>query len=205
VRNVLMKAHLFPKYDTPIDVGKKVIVIGGGNTAVDSARVAVRLGVEEVKIAYRRSEEDMPARKEEVLRAKEEGVKIVPLVNPVKFVGDENNHVIKVEFVRNQLTYIDQSGRPLPVPVEGSNFLVDGDLVILAIGQKANRILTQTVPELKLDRDGYILVDYEAKTSLENVWAGGDIIRGSATVIQAIGDGKRAAASIDKHLIGKQI
>lgn len=205
VRNVLMKAHLFPKYDTPIDVGKKVIVIGGGNTAVDSARVAVRLGVGEVKIAYRRSEEDMPARKEEVLRAKEEGVKIVPLVNPVRFVGDENNHVIKVEFVRNQLTYIDQSGRPLPVPIEGSNFLVDGDLVILAIGQKANRILTQTVPELKLDKDGYILVDYEAKTSLENVWAGGDIIRGSATVIQAIGDGKRAAASIDKHLIGKQI
>jgi glutamate synthase (NADPH/NADH) small chain len=100
---------------------------------------------------------------------------------------------------------MDQSGRPMPVPIEGSNFLVDGDLIILAIGQKANRVFTQTVPELKLDKDGYILVDYEAKTSLENVWAGGDIIRGSATVIQAIGDGKRAAVSIDKNLIGKQI
>jgi len=204
VRTVLMKAYMFPEYDTPIDVGKNVIVIGGGNTAVDSARVAVRLGVDEVKIAYRRGEEDMPARREEVLRAKEEGVKIVPLVNPVRFVGDEGGHVSKVEFVRNQLTYVDATGRPIPVPIEGSNFLVDGDMVILAIGQKANRILTQTVPELKLDKDGYILVDYEAKTSLEKVWAGGDIIRGSATVIQAIGDGKRAAASINKTLIGKE-
>ncbi len=205
VRTVLMKAYLFPRYDTPIDVGKKVIVIGGGNTAVDSARVAVRMGVEEVKIAYRRSEDDMPARREEVLRAKEEGVKILPLVNPVRFIGDENNHVIKVELVKNQLTYIDETGRSVPVPIEGSNFSIDGDMIILAIGQKANKVFTQTVPELKLDKDGYIVVDYEARTSLERVWAGGDIIRGSATVIQAIGDGKRAAASINKTLMSKSI
>ncbi|MEM1986502.1 MAG: NADPH-dependent glutamate synthase [Nitrososphaeria archaeon] len=205
VRTVLMKAYLFPKYDTPIDIGKKVIVIGGGNTAVDSARVAVRMGVEEVKIAYRRSEEDMPARREEILRAKEEGVKILPLVNPVRFIGDENDHVIKVELVKNQLTYIDETGRSVPVPIEGSNFHIDGDMIILAIGQKANRVFTQTVPELKLDKDGYIVVDYEAKTSLERVWAGGDIIRGSATVIQAVGDGKRAAASINKTLMNKSV
>lgn len=203
VRTVLMKAYLFPEYDTPIEVGRKVIVVGGGNTAVDSARVAVRLGVEEVQIAYRRGEEDMPARKEEILRAKEEGVKVLPLVNPVRFVGDENNHVIKVELVKNQLTYIDQSGRSMPVPIENSNFFIDGSMVILAIGQKANRVFTQTVPELKLDKDGYIVVDYEARTSLERVWAGGDIIRGSATVIQAVGDGKRAASSINKTLMGK--
>ncbi|MCX8188934.1 MAG: NADPH-dependent glutamate synthase [Nitrososphaeria archaeon] len=205
VRTVLMKAYLFPKYDTPIDFGKKVIVIGGGNTAVDSARVAVRMGVEEVKIAYRRSVEDMPARREEILRANEEGVKILQLVNPVRFIGDENNHVIKVELVKNQLTYIDETGRSVPVPIEGSNFYVEGDMVILAIGQKANRVFTQTVPQLKLDKEGYIIVDYEAKTSLERVWAGGDIIRGSATVIQAIGDGKRAAASINKTLMSNNI
>jgi len=200
VRSVLMNAYLFPKYDTPIDVGRKVVIIGGGNTAVDSARVAVRLGAEEVTIVYRRSEEDMPARREEILRAKEEGVKVLPLVSPVKFIGDVDKHVTKLETLRNQLTTIDSTGRPTPIPIKGSNFFIDADMAILAIGQKANKLFTQTVPEIKLDRDGYIVVDYGAKTSLDRVWAGGDIIGGTATVIQAIGDGKRAASNMDKTL-----
>ncbi|MEM3403040.1 MAG: NADPH-dependent glutamate synthase [Nitrososphaeria archaeon] len=198
VRTVLMKAYLFPKYDTPVDSGRRVVIVGGGNTAVDSARAAVRLGAEEVTIVYRRSEEDMPARREEVLRAKEEGVKVLPLVSPLRFVGDENNHITKLESVRNKLTYIDKTGRPTPISIEGSNFFIKANMAILAIGQRANKAFTQTIPEIKLDRDGYIIVNYESRTSLNRVWAGGDIIGGTATVIQAIGDGKRAALNINK-------
>jgi glutamate synthase (NADPH/NADH) small chain len=142
----------------------------------------------------------MPARREEILRAKEEGVKVLPLVSPVKFIGDVDKHVTKLETLRNQLTTIDSTGRPTPIPIKGSNFFIDADMAILAIGQKANKLFTQTVPEIKLDRDGYIVVDYGAKTSLDRVWAGGDIIGGTATVIQAIGDGKRAASNMDKTL-----
>ncbi|MGQ9781164.1 MAG: NADPH-dependent glutamate synthase [Nitrososphaeria archaeon] len=200
VRAVLMRAYQFPKYDTPIRVGKEVIVIGGGNTAVDSARVALRLGADKVVIAYRRREDEMPARVEEVTNAKEEGVKIMPLVSPKRFIGNELNHVKAVECVRNQPTYIDATGRSHPEPIEGTNFWIDADTVITATGQKANQLISQTTPDLRTDSDGYLLVDYNAMTSKPLVWAGGDIIGGSATVIQAIGDAKRAAANIDKVL-----
>lgn len=205
VRAVLMRAYLFPSYNTPIKVGRKVVVIGGGNTAVDSARVALRLGAEEVQIIYRRREEEMPARAEEIKNAKEEGVKIMPLVSPERFIGNESSEVTAVECVRNQPTYIDASGRSHPVPIEGSNFEVSADTVIIAIGQKANQLISQTTPDIRIDSDGYIVVDYNAMTSKPFVWAGGDIIRGSATVIQAIGDAKRAAADIDRILRKRNI
>ena len=200
VRAVLMKAYRFPEYDTPIRVGKNVVVIGGGNTAVDSARVALRMGAETITIVYRRCEKEMPARKEEVVRAKEEGVKIMPLVSPERFIGDEKNYVNGVECVRNQPTHIDASGRSYPAPIEGSNFLVEADTVIIATGQRANKLISQSTPDLRIDSEGNVLVDYEARTSKSMVWAGGDIIGGSATVIQAIGAGKRAASSIHKAL-----
>ncbi|TLM99800.1 NAD(P)-dependent oxidoreductase, partial [bacterium] len=198
VRTVLLRAYRFPEYDTPIRIGKKVIVIGGGNTAVDSARVALRMGAEEVTIIYRRREEEMPARKEEVDNAKQEGIKIIPLVSPERFIGNEENYVNQVECIRNQPTYIDSSGRSHPEPIEGSNFFIKADTVIIATGQKANKLISQTTPDLKIDSEGYLVVNYDTITSKPLVWAGGDIIGGSTTVIQAIGDGKRAANSIHK-------
>jgi len=200
VRTVLMKSYHFPEYDTPIKKGKKVIVIGGGNTAVDSARVALRMGAEIVTIIYRRREEEMPARKEEIEHAKEENIKIMPLISPERFIGDEMNYVKRVECIRNQPTYVDASGRSHPAPIEGSNFYIDADTVIIATGQRCNTLIGQTTPDLKNDSEGYLIVDSEDRTSKPMVWAGGDIIGGSATVIQAIGDGKRAAASIHEAL-----
>jgi len=199
-RSNLMKAYEFPQYDTPIEIGKIVTVVGGGNVALDSARTALRLGAEKVVIVYRRSEEEMPARKEEYHHAHEEGIEFQFLTNPIKLIGDKNDNVVKMECVKMKLGEPDKSGRKSPVSIEGSEFIIDTDMIILAIGTNANPILTKSMPELKLNKWGYIEIDEEGKTNLEGIFAGGDIVTGSATVISAMGAGKKAAAAIDNYL-----
>ncbi|MFW9771296.1 MAG: NADPH-dependent glutamate synthase [Candidatus Thorarchaeota archaeon] len=199
-RSNLMKAYRFPEYDTPIKVGKVVTVIGGGNVALDSARTALRLGAENVTIVYRRSEEEMPARKEEYHHAIEEGIKFEFLTNPVRFIGDENDNVKQMEVIRMKLGEPDQSGRRSPLPIENSEYLIDTDTIIIAIGARANPTLTKSIPELQLNKRGYIETDEEGQTNLEGIFAGGDIVTGTATVISAMGTGKKAAATIDKYL-----
>lgn len=199
-RTNLMKSYLFPEYDTPIKVGKKVGVIGAGNVAMDSARCALRLGAEEVSIIYRRTEKEMPARIDEIHRAKEEGIKFELLTHPTRFFGDENGWLKEAELLRNQLGEPDASGRRRPVPVKGSEFRMKLDTVVCAIGQGPNPLLPKTLPELKLNEDGNIVIDENGMTSIEGVFAGGDIVTGAATVISAMGAGKRAAAAIDKYL-----
>ncbi|MFW9783874.1 MAG: NADPH-dependent glutamate synthase [Candidatus Heimdallarchaeota archaeon] len=199
-RSNLMKAYRFPEYDTPIKVGKVVTVIGGGNVALDSARTALRLGAENVTIVYRRSEEEMPARKEEYHHAIEEGIKFEFLTNPVRFIGDENDNVKQMEVIRMKLGEPDQSGRRSPLPIENSEYLIDTDTIIIAIGARANPTLTKSIPELQLNKWGYIETDEEGQTNLEGIFAGGDIVTGTATVISAMGTGKKAAATIDKYL-----
>ncbi|WP_456396329.1 NADPH-dependent glutamate synthase [Desulfurobacterium sp.] len=200
----LMGASRFPDHDTPIYVGRKVAVIGGGNTAMDVARTAKRLkGVEEVYIVYRRSEAEMPARVEEVHHAKEEGVIFKTLTNPVKFIG-EDGWVVGMECVKMELSEPDESGRRRPVPIEGSNFVLDVDTVVLAIGQGPNPIVMEGVEKLEVGKWGQIIVDPETcKTSLEGVFAGGDVIHGGSTVIQAMGDARKAAAAIHEYLLEK--
>ncbi|NHJ19624.1 MAG: NADPH-dependent glutamate synthase [Candidatus Lokiarchaeota archaeon] len=199
-RTNLMKAFRFPEYDTPIKVGKIVTVIGGGNTALDSARTALRLGAEKVIVVYRRSEVEMPARKEEYHHALEEGIEFRFLTNPVRFIGDENDNVCKMEVVKMKLGEPDDSGRRRPVKIEGSEYTIDTDTVIIGIGTSANPILIRTIPGLKLTKWGYIEADEKGQTSVEGIFAGGDIVSGSATVISAMGFGKRAAHAIDKYL-----
>ncbi|MFX1441825.1 MAG: NADPH-dependent glutamate synthase [Promethearchaeota archaeon] len=199
----LMKAYKFPDYDTPIKIGKTVTVIGGGNVALDSARTALRLGADRVIIVYRRSEVEMPARKEEYHHAKEEGIEFNFLTDPVRFLGDENANVRFMEVIKMELGEPDESGRRRPVPIQGSEFLIETDTIIVAIGTRANPILTKSIPELKLNKWGYIEIDENGQTNLEGVFAGGDIVTGSATVISAMGAGKRAAKSIDKYLKSK--
>jgi len=203
IRVNLMKAYMFPKYDTPIKVGEKVAVIGGGNVAMDSARCALRLGGGEVCIVYRRSKEEMPARREEVENAEEEGIIFRFLANPVKFHGDEYGWVKQMECIRMELGEPDESGRRRPVPIEDSNFLMDVDTVIIAIGQTPNPLIQQTTPGLKVGRHGTIVVDENMQTSIEGVYAGGDIVTGAATVISAMGAGKKAAESINRYLSKK--
>ena len=199
----LMKAYLFPEYDTPIKIGKKVATIGGGNVAMDCARTALRLGAEESYIVYRRSEEEMPARLEEIERAKEEGVIFKLLTLPVRFIGDEKGWVKQMECVKMKLGEPDSSGRRKPIPIPGSEFLMDVDTVIVAIGQSPNPLIPKTTPDLKTGRKGEILVDEKQKTSKARVFAGGDITTGDATVIAAMGAGKRAAQAIHEFLSGK--
>lgn len=199
-RTNLMKSYLFPEYDTPVQVGKRAAVIGAGNVAMDSARCALRLGAEEVYIIYRRTEKEMPARIDEIHRAKEEGIRFELLTHPVKFFGDENGWVREAEFMRNELGAPDSSGRRRPVPIKGSNFKMKFDTVVCAIGQGPNPLLPKTIPELKLNEDGNIITDKSGMTSIEGVFAGGDIVTGAATVIAAMGAGKRAASAIDKYL-----
>ncbi|WP_456484709.1 NADPH-dependent glutamate synthase [Desulfurobacterium sp.] len=200
----LMGASRFPDYDTPVYVGKRVAVIGGGNTAMDVARTAKRLkGVEEVYIVYRRSEAEMPARVEEVHHAKEEGVIFKTLTNPVKFIG-KDGWVVGMECVKMELSEPDESGRRRPVPIEGSNFVLDVDTVVLAIGQGPNPIVMEGAEGLEVGKWGQIVVDPETcKTSLEGVFAGGDVIHGGSTVIQAMGDARKAAAAIHEYLLEK--
>lgn len=197
----LMKAYLFPEYDTPIKKGKRVAVFGGGNVAMDSARVAMRLGAEKVYLIYRRSEAEMPARKAEVHHAHEEGIDFMLLTNPLRFIDDGKGNVAAVECIRMELGEPDASGRRKPVPVKGSEFRLDIDVAIPAIGTRSNTILTQNLPDLFLNKRGYIIADHETgMTSKPGVFAGGDIVTGSATVILAMGAGRKAAKGINDYL-----
>jgi len=202
IRVNLMKAYLFPEYDTPIKVGRRVVTVGGGNVAMDAARTALRLGAEESVILYRRTESEMPARIEEIKRAKEEGVKFQLLSQPVKILGSDC--VEAIECIRMELGAPDESGRRRPVPVKGSNFVLDTDLIVVAIGQGPNPLIPKCTPDLKTNSDGTIQVDERTcMTSKEGVFAGGDIATGEATVIQAMSAGKRAARSIHEHITHK--
>lgn len=198
-RSNLMKAYLFPRYDTPIKVGRRVAVIGGGNVAMDAARTALRLGAEEVCLVYRRTKKEMPARIEEIERAEEEGVNCIILTTPVRFIGNENGWVTGMECIQMELGEPDESGRRRPVPVPGSEFVIPADTVVVAIGQGPNPLLLETIKGLALNKRGYIVADPETgATSLRGVFAGGDIVTGAATVISAMGAGKRAARAIDR-------
>ena len=197
----LMKAYLFPEYDTPIKRGKKVAVFGGGNVAMDAARVALRLGAEKVYLVYRRSQAEMPARKAEIHHAQEEGVQLLLLTNPLRFIDDGKGNVAAIECIKMELGESDASGRAKPAPVKGSEFQVEIDVAIPAIGTRSNPLLTKTAPDLALNKKGYIVADEETgMTSKRGVFAGGDIITGSATVILAMGAGRKAAKSIGEYL-----
>jgi len=197
----LMKAYLFPTYDTPVNIGKKVAVIGGGNTAMDSARVALRLGAEKVYIVYRRSEKEMPARKDEIENAKEEGIGFHILTLPKKIVDDGEGFVKGMECIRMKLGEPDSSGRRRPVAIEGSEFKMDVDTVVVAIGQNPNPVFLKATPELKVDKWNKIIVEPKTQaTNLKGVYAGGDAIEGEDTVIASMGAGKRASRAIDVYL-----
>ncbi|OVE73801.1 glutamate synthase (NADPH), homotetrameric [bacterium B13(2017)] len=201
-RSNMMRAFQFPEYDTPLLTGKKAVIVGGGNVAMDSARTALRLGYEDVRIVYRRSEEEMPARSEEIEHAKEEGIKFELLTLPLRYLGDQNGRLKGADCIRMKLGEPDQSGRRRPIPIEGSEFLIEADLAIVAIGGGSNPILVNSTPGLKTDRKGRILADKDSGlTTLEGVYAGGDIVTGSATVIEAMGAGKRAALAIHNYLL----
>jgi glutamate synthase (NADPH/NADH) small chain len=195
----LMEAYN-PESDTPIIRGKRVCVIGGGNTAMDAVRTSKRLGADESIIVYRRSRKEMPARVEEVHHAEEETIRFEMLTAPLEVLGDKEGWVAGLKCIRMELGEPDASGRRRPVPIPGSEFVIDCDLVIVAIGIGANPLLTKTTPGLKLNKWGYIEADENLMTSIPGVFAGGDIVRGSATVILAMGDGKKAAQNIHKYL-----
>jgi len=203
IRVNLMKAYAFPEYDTPIHVGEKVAVIGGGNVAMDSARCALRLGAKEVKIVYRRSRKEMPARAEEIENAEEEGVVFEFLTNPRRFIGNERGWVKQMECICMELGAPDESGRRRPVPVKGSEFVMDVDTVIVAIGRTPNPIIQRTTEGLEVTKWGTIVTDENGKTSIGGVYAGGDIVTGEATVISAMGAGKKAAKAIHQYLTKK--
>ncbi len=197
----LMKAYKFPEYDTPVIRGKSMAVFGGGNVAMDSARTAVRLGCNDVHLVYRRSKEEMPARAEEVHHAEEEGVIFDLLANPVRLIGDENGRLCGVECIRMELGEPDESGRRKPVEKKGSEFIIKIDAAIIAVGNGSNPILQKTAPDLKCNKWGNIIADEETmKTSVKGVFAGGDIVTGAATVIQAMGAGRKAAKGIMEFL-----
>ncbi|MDD3581495.1 MAG: NADPH-dependent glutamate synthase [Desulfobacca sp.] len=198
----LMKAYAFPEYDTPIVVGKNVVVFGAGNVAMDSARVAMRLGADQVRIVYRRSRAEMPAREAEIHHAEEEGIEFFLLTAPTKFIGDDKGRVTGVECLKMELGEPDASGRRRPVPIPGSEFQLECDLAVISVGAGANPLLTKTTPGLALNKWGYIVADPKTgKTTKKGVWAGGDIVTGSATVILAMGAGRIAANSIHDYLI----
>jgi glutamate synthase (NADPH) small chain len=197
----LMKAYLFPKVDTPIPRGKNVVVLGAGNVAMDSARTTMRLGADSVKIVYRRSREEMPARAAEIHHAEEEGIEMFLLTAPTRFTGNDKGRLTGMECLQMELGEPDDSGRRRPMPKEGSEFQMDCNLAIIAVGSGANPLLTQSTPDLKLNQWGYIMADPETgKTSKKGVWAGGDIVTGAATVILAMGAGRKAADSIHDYL-----
>jgi len=197
----LMKAYQFPfGSDTPVIKGRRVCVVGGGNVAMDAVRTAKRLGAEEAVIVYRRSKVEMPARVEEVHHAEAEGIRFEMLTAPLEVLGTENHWVSGLKCQKMELGEPDASGRRRPVPVPGSEFVIDCDVVVVAIGTRANPLLTATCPDMKLNKYGNIEVDEKGMTSIAGVFAGGDIVRGAATVILAMGDGKRAAAAISEFL-----
>jgi glutamate synthase (NADPH/NADH) small chain len=199
----LMRAYDFERADTPIFRSQKVAVLGGGNVAMDSARMALRLGAGEVSVVYRRTEKEMPARVEEVHHAKEEGIVFHFLQNAKRIVGDDKSRVTGMECLRYELGEPDESGRRRPVEIPGSEFVMEVDTVIVAIGNDSNPLIKQTTPEIATNRHGNITVDDSGKTSVDRVFAGGDIVLGAATVILAMGQGRRAAASINGMLNGK--
>ena len=198
----LMKAYR-DDYDTPIRKGKNVAVVGGGNVAMDAARSAMRLGAEHVYIIYRRSEAELPARREEVHHAKEEGIEFVLLTNPVKIHGDENANVKSIECIKMELGEPDASGRRRPIPVEGSNFEIPVDTVIMSLGTSPNPLIRTTTEGLEANKKGCLVADDHMATTREGVYAGGDAVTGAATVILAMGAGKTAAASIDEYIQNK--
>jgi len=198
----LMKAYKFPEYDTPVKIGKRVAVVGGGNVAMDAARTSLRLGAEEVSIIYRRSEREMPARHEEAEHAREEGVKFRFLTNPVEVLGDEETFsVTGLRCIKMSLGMQDESGRRRPIPIPDSEFDIEIDNYIVAIGQTPNPLVPRTTPGLDVGNRGVIATkDESGLTSIGDVWAGGDIVTGAATVISAMGAGKKAAQAIDDYL-----
>lgn len=201
-RSNLMKAYLFPEYDTPPIKRQRVAVIGGGNVAMDSARTALRLGAD-VTIVYRRARQQMPGRDEEIHHAEEEGVKFKLLNNPIRVIGDDRHHVVGMECIKMELGEPDDSGRRRPVPIEGSEFIMELDTVIVAIGNKPNPLIPQTMPELEITRWGTIVVDENTmQTLIPGVYAGGDIVSGAATVILAMGQGRIAARAMHEYLVG---
>ena len=202
-RTNLMKAYLFPEYDTPIQAGKRVAVIGGGNVAMDSARCALRLGASEVYIIYRRSKLEMPARAEEVENAEEEGIIFKYLTNPKQFFGNDDGWVTSMECYEMELGEPDASGRRRPIVKEGSEFTMEVDTVVVALGTTPNPLIPTTTEGLEVTRKGTVVADEDTgKAVKDKVWAGGDVVTGAATVISAMGAGKRAAASIDAFLRG---
>jgi glutamate synthase (NADPH) small chain len=197
----LMKAYQFPEVDTPIPIGKDVVVLGAGNVAMDAARTAMRLGAERVRIVYRRSREEMPARAAEIHHAEEEGIEFHLLTAPTQYLGDEKGRLTGMTCQQMELGEPDDSGRRRPVVIEGSEFDLQCDLAIVAVGSGANPLLTADTPEIRLNKWGYIDADPEdGKTSMRGVWAGGDIVTGAATVILAMGAGRQAADSMHKFL-----
>ena len=197
----LMKAYRFPEYDTPIPKGKDVVVLGAGNVAMDSARTAMRLGADRVRIVYRRSRDEMPARAAEIHHAEEEGIEMFLLTNPVRYIGNDKGRLTGMECIQMTLGEPDDSGRRRPVAKEGSEFQMDCDLVIVAVGSGANPLLTSSTEDMRLNQWGYIQADPETgKTTKRGVWAGGDIVTGAATVILAMGAGRKAADSIHDYL-----
>jgi glutamate synthase (NADPH/NADH) small chain len=197
----LMKAYLFPEYNTPIHLGRTIAVVGGGNVAMDAARASLRLGAENVYLVYRRAREQMPARAEEIENAFEEGVRPRLLTNPIRILGNDKGWVKGIECIKMELGEPDASGRRKPIPIEGSEHVIDVDMVIMAIGQGPNPLLTSTTPDLALTKWGNIIADPETcKTNKKGVFAGGDIVTGAATVILAMGAGKKAAKAIDDYL-----
>ena len=203
-RTNLMKAYLYPQYDTPIKVGKRVAVFGGGNVAMDACRCALRLGADEVYVIYRRSEAEMPARAEERENAKEEGVIFKLLTNPTRFIGDEEGKVQAVELYEMELGEPDESGRRRPIRKPDTEFIMEIDTAIVSLGTRPNPIIPSTTSGLELTKQGTVKTDEATgRTSKEGVWCGGDMATGAATVISAMGAGKRAAADIDAYLKGK--
>lgn len=202
-RTNLMKAYEFPEYDTPIRHGKNVVVFGGGNVAMDAARTALRLGAEKVTLAYRRTEAEMPARRAEIHHAKEEGVEILELCNPLRFLPGPDGFVSTIELQRMELGEPDASGRRRPIPIQDSEFAIPCDVAVTAIGTRANPF-AKLCADVELNRWGLIETDENGRTSNPRVWAGGDIVTGAATVILAMGAGKKAAADIKEKLLSEE-
>ena len=203
-RSNLMKGYRYPEYDTPMPKSRRVVVLGGGNVAMDSARTARRLGPEKVTVLYRRTAVEMPARKEEIHHAEEEDIEFRFLTAPIEFLGDERNMVRAIRCLAMELGEPDSSGRRRPVPIPGSEFEVEADTVIVAIGNLPNPLVPNTTPDLPLDRRGNIIADESGRTGKEGVFAGGDIVTGAATVIQAMGAGRIAAKSIHDYVMNKK-
>ena len=199
-RSNLMRGYEFPDYDTPLYRAEHAITVGGGNTAMDAVRTSKRLGANHATIVYRRSEEEMPARNEEIHHAKDEGVHVMTLINPIEFIGDENGFVKSARCLKMALGEPDDSGRRRPIPIEGSEFEIPADMVVIAVGNGSNPLISQTTPEISTNKWGNVVTDEIGRTSMKGVFAGGDIVTGGATVILAMGAGRAAAEGINEYL-----